>query len=138
MNQKGFSPIFILLGIILIIGATTGAYYLGQTSVKPASITNTPSPLPLLTQPPNTPKLEASPIPTLQPTPTPISSEVKLEQAINNCQVQGLFYPHQGNPTFILKDGTILELAGKTQSEIKLMIDTIAQKCDYQVRSMIE
>lgn len=58
MNQKGFSPLIIILGIILVIGIASGAYYFGKTQVpKPQSqnpvitsqipqTTPTPSPSP--------------------------------------------------------------------------------------------
>ncbi len=40
MNQKGFSPIFVILGIILIIGIAGGAYYFGTTRNNIEQITN--------------------------------------------------------------------------------------------------
>lgn len=43
MNQKGFAPILIILGIVLLLGAVGGAYYFGQSSVKPStSVSQTP------------------------------------------------------------------------------------------------
>lgn len=33
MNQRGFTPLFIILGIALVIGIAGGAYYLGKTQI---------------------------------------------------------------------------------------------------------
>lgn len=43
MNQKGFSPILIILGIVVILGIVSGAYYLGQTGFKQSIPTPQPS-----------------------------------------------------------------------------------------------
>ncbi len=55
MNQKGFTSILIILGIILIIGIIIGTYYLGNSGIfksqskvaKPKATTITPSPIPV-------------------------------------------------------------------------------------------
>lgn len=44
MNQKGFSPLFIILGIILVVGIAGGAYYFGKSqSVKPVVLPSPPT-----------------------------------------------------------------------------------------------
>lgn len=37
MNQKGFTSV-LLVGLVIVVGLVTGAYYLGRTSNKPASV----------------------------------------------------------------------------------------------------
>ncbi len=52
MSQKGFSLLFIILGIILVIGIAGGAYYLGKTQItkpqppNPVVLAQTPQPTP--------------------------------------------------------------------------------------------
>lgn len=38
MNQKGFTPIIIILGIILILGIVSGVYYFGKLSASKTSV----------------------------------------------------------------------------------------------------
>ncbi|MBI2597049.1 hypothetical protein HYW41_02745 [Candidatus Daviesbacteria bacterium] len=46
INQKGFTPVLILLGAILITGIVGGAYYLGTQRSQPTSPTTTSQPTP--------------------------------------------------------------------------------------------
>lgn len=55
-NQKGFAPIFIIVGILTIATVAGGAYYLGTR--KPVNVV--PSPTPVVTSSPS----DASPIST--------------------------------------------------------------------------
>ncbi len=45
MNQKGFSPLVIILGIILIIGIAGGAYYFGKSQTKKPEASSSPNPM---------------------------------------------------------------------------------------------
>lgn len=67
MNQKGFSSLFIILGIILAIGIAGGAYYFGKSqSAKPEAL---PSPNPVVTS-----RATLAPLPSPSPTLTTIST----------------------------------------------------------------
>lgn len=70
MNQRGFSSLFIILGIILIIGIAGGAYYFGTTKNKSQSQVQ------VVTQSPTPPVLAI-------PSPTPSDNAVKLSDAWN-------------------------------------------------------
>lgn len=39
MNQKGFTPLVVILGIIVVLGVAGGIYYLGRTQSEPSSQT---------------------------------------------------------------------------------------------------
>lgn len=53
MDQKGSSPLFTILGIILVIGIAGGAYYFGKTQIpkpqpyNPVVVSQTPQPTPI-------------------------------------------------------------------------------------------
>lgn len=67
MNQKGFSPLLVILGIILAIGIAGGAYLLGKTQPQNSVVTSQ----------------------TLQPTITPQSTPTELTNtdAISNSKI---------------------------------------------------
>lgn len=59
MSQKGFSVIYILVGILIIAGIAGGAYYFGKSqSNKPTAITQSPTPVITF----QTPQLTPSPV----------------------------------------------------------------------------
>lgn len=64
MNQKGFAPIILPVGILVFVVVVGGAFYLGQKS----SLASTPTPLPTVFH--NTPLG----IPTAPPSPMPSAS----------------------------------------------------------------
>lgn len=69
MNQKGFSPLIIILGIILVIGIASGAYYFRKSqSVKPEVL---PSSNPMVTS-----RATLVPSPSLSPASTTISTNL--------------------------------------------------------------
>lgn len=35
MNQKGFAPILLLIGIVIVMAVVVGAYYFGKLPIKP-------------------------------------------------------------------------------------------------------
>lgn len=68
MNQRGFTPILIVLGMILVVGIAAGAYYFGTAKNRSQ---------------PQVQKTAQSPTPTIQTTPVPTQSNnvVRLSDA---------------------------------------------------------
>lgn len=80
VNQKGFAPIFILIGIVVLVGILGGAYYIGtQTTAKPFQN-------PVVSQTPESSPTSSSS--SLLTTRTPFSPETVIENFYNsylNC-----------------------------------------------------
>ncbi len=113
MNQKGFTPLFIILGIILVIGIAGGAYYLGKYK-----LTNNQ---PLIPQPID--KI------TLQ----------EAKQLVKTCNVSIIFRPHQGDISITLKDGTKKTFnRGLEDDEFLKLVDEAGSKCNFRPTYAIE
>lgn len=95
MNQKGFSPLFIILGIILVIGIAGGAYYLGRQNIFKSQSQN--------------PMVTTKPIstPSVQPTPTNASLSAIIDTSnwkkfTSKTEGFTLLYP----PEWIIEDSS--------------------------------
>lgn len=98
MNQKGFSPVFILLGIILISSIAGGSYYFGKSQAykpRPQNPVITPQTY-KAPQSPVTPQTTPNSSPIPSPTPDGTINWLKLSN--NSCNLS-LLYP----PTWIVK-----------------------------------
>lgn len=91
MNQKGFSPLIIILGIFLVIGIAGGAYYFGKSqSVKPEVL---PSPKSAVTS--------QAPKPTLTPQPRP--TESANASSISNSNIKEIQKKLEMRPSHIIE-----------------------------------
>lgn len=79
--QKGFAPILIILGIVLLLGVAGGAYYFGQVSVKvPTSPSQTPVPTSQTSISPTQPVVKT----TVSPTPTVVDETANWKTYTGN------------------------------------------------------
>lgn len=122
MNQKGFTPIILLIGLVLVIGIAGGAYYFGKTQ-----------------NPIITPQTTPNSSPTTSPTPDGTTNWLRLSN--NSCSLL-LLYP----PTWIVKinkegtnksvgivwDGCVIQVKNINEEKEYILVTSMAPTKTWQ------